>query len=398
MVKAPVSDEMQFKLGFDGQKFTVGVNKASGQLATFGKVVDKSAIELAKLEKKLLGFGLAALFTGMAIKNASQQALNATFKTFQEVTEGTMLYNQTLGRVSAAFQFLKFSIADAFLASSAGQFLLDMLVDIFDFVSGLPDEVQSGIAGFLLFTTVMGGLLMIIGQAYLGFLGLTSLMGVKALPLAAKLKSAFLLIAKAFVLIAILAGAIMLIVKVWNSEASFFEKFLTTFVIIMITLLVIAALFGIALTLPMMLAIALAGTLVAAFLLAPKEFELAFLKAIAAISKAIRFALAAPIAMIIGAIDSILKLAGFGGIGVNVSRKLDDFIQGGVGGGLSEKISTLEGEIEAQRAAKAEQEQGTSKKEDIKVFVEKVVTDSKEGLMTELREETQFNLGAGTGG
>ena len=354
----------------------------------FKDTLAKANIIQAQFEKKLLGVGLAALFTGMAIKNASQQALMATFKTFQTVTEGTIAYNQSIGRLSAAFEFLKFSIADAFLTSQLGQDLLELLINLFDFVSGLSPETQKFLAVILLVGVALGTVLMIAGQIGLAFLGITSAFGPKAVLLFTRLKIITMGILKGFALAAIVVGSVLLLIKVWNSEGNVFKKILVSAIILIVAMVAIAALFGLAINLPLIAAIALIVSIGAALKLAGKEMKLAFLEALLAINKALIKRLLDPIQQMLDLVNSVTG-SNFR-VGDTSRYAAKD---------LSNQIVETRREIQEQRAAKAEQEADTkgSTEKGMIFNIENINANNAEEFLTSLKETSLFNKGAGIG-
>ena len=89
------------------------INDTTGQFVSLGDAINRQVRMdnfnegLQTARRVLLGVGLASLFFGMAIRNAAQNAIKSFARTFTTVTEGTLLYNQTLGRLTAGFEFLK---------------------------------------------------------------------------------------------------------------------------------------------------------------------------------------------------------------------------------------------------------------------------------------------------
>jgi hypothetical protein len=308
--------------------------KASGaRMAAFQKRIKATGINLQKLEAFALGAGLALLFTGMAIKNAAQQALNATFKTFSEVTEGTMLYNESIGRLSAAFEFLKFSIADAFLTSSLGQGLLEIVINIFDFISGLNPNLRLFIALSLVALVILGGIAMFFGQALLASLGIIAVLK-------------------------LIGGAVLM-------------KMLIMFGgVLVVIFLIVGAIIGFDTILQHI----------------PVEFKLGFLKALRTIFNVIEALLISPLLMIVGIINAIRQAAGMST--VDIKAKLDKSF-------LDPKIAELEEEVAIKRAAEAEKESGTGSEAGTTFNIENINANNPEEFVTALKEASLFNKGAG---
>lgn len=130
---------------------------------------------IRKLRTNMLGFGLSALFTGMAIKRLGDAIIKSLVKTYLMATDEQSKFNQQLIAVQASFEFLKFSIVDALSQSDLVIGFIEGLIQltnrISEFVSKHP-LVAKLIGLFSVTAIVGGGLLMVIGQTTLGILGL----------------------------------------------------------------------------------------------------------------------------------------------------------------------------------------------------------------------------------
>jgi len=388
-------DQIGIELAAKTKKFTTPMTKASGQVANFDKSIQQASLGLKRFEKLFLGAGLAALFTGMAIKNAAQQALNATFKTFQTVTEGTMLYNETLGRLSAAFEFLKFQIAETFLTSELGKLLLDVLVGIFDKISGLPEEFQVLIGAGLVFFVILGGVLMVLGQMLLALLGIVAALefmgfttGASFLP---KLFLVLGVVAVIFGIFSLIVGAV-LAARDGNIELA--KKLILVATIVTFIAVVLALMFGAPIA-----AIAILIAFVVAMGLALKfagaEFKLAFFKAIRDIGNFMIKAMLEPINRVIRAFNRVRRMMG--------KSTLDQIKIPFTG--LDSTIAKAEQEVAANRAAKAEQEEKRDAfraGNNIQFFDSKIMANNVDDLLDSAEsakaELAQRNLLGGTGG
>lgn len=160
-------------------KGTGRVNKTLSDVEKKLKSVETRANRISsgirRAQAALLSFGLAALFAGMAVRNFAVKTFQRLITSFKEATEGSVLYASTLGKLAAAFEFLKFTIVDAFLASAFGQFLIETILNIVDAISSLIDN-NPALATlsiiFLSFAAVLGTLLMILGQVGLAMIPL----------------------------------------------------------------------------------------------------------------------------------------------------------------------------------------------------------------------------------
>lgn len=381
-----VMESISLNLKANVSSFNGAMKKVSKNIAAASKDTSKFTQIMAGAEKALLGIGLAALFTGMAIKNAAESALKSFTKTFTEVTEGTMLYNQSIGRLSAAFEFLKFSIADAFLTSTLGQQLLEVVFGVLDAFNDLDPSVKAFVFGGLLAVAIFGGLLMIAGQVALAFLAITTTLaiigGLLGLSFAATLGIA--------VVVALILGIFLLIgLAVLAAKFGAFDL-AAAFIAIALIVAGIAAVLAIMMGFPLVgiaiLAAAFAA-LIIGFKLGGLQFKLAFLKAIDSIGKAITFMIIEPINKIIRTINAIAGTS-FGQIQMQENTAIADKIRG------------VEAEIAAQQAAKAEQEadtKGSDSKGIRDIIIENLTSNNAEEFVTSLKETSLFNKGAGIG-
>ena len=315
--------------------FDKAVAATNSKLLLMQATAKKLGISLKNLEAFALGAGLALLFTGMAIKNAAQQALTATIKTFSTVTEGTMLYNQSIGRLAAAFEFLKFSIADAFLTSALGVGLLEVVIAIFDFISGTSDGFKALIAGGLVFLVIIGGIMMISGQILLFSLLFSA---------ALKLAASSLVVKLALGLVGVL-GAVGLLVIAFLLFVGFMK-------------------------------------------MAPAEVQLKFFRAFKAIGNFIEVALLSPLLAVLAIIDAAMRFLGKGGLDLDpLNKRLETSM-------FDPTIASLEQEVAANRAAAGEREKEATEKGTI-FNIENINANNADEFVTSLKEASLFNKGAG---
>lgn len=164
----------------------VNAKKAQQQLKTFDQIMDninkninKTTRSVDSLKGSIMSFGFAALFGGMALKAFSTKVLTSLVTSFTKARdEGDFLANKVMG-VSAAFEFLKFSIFDAFANSDFFIPIIDGIINmtnsISQFIAKNP-QLAAMIVVFAGIGVVVGSLLMLIGQLALGFLGIVGLM------------------------------------------------------------------------------------------------------------------------------------------------------------------------------------------------------------------------------
>jgi len=130
-----------------------------------------------KLQAAFLTLGFGFLFTGLAIKRFAETALRSIFNTFVTVVDGSDESLQNILALQAAFEFLKFSIAEALLQSELFQFLIDIAIQVIDFFTSLPESVKTGIGIALIGLLILGAVLSFIGQIFLGLIPLILLFG-----------------------------------------------------------------------------------------------------------------------------------------------------------------------------------------------------------------------------
>tara|TARA_R100001509_G_scaffold79882_3_gene44852 strand:- start:701 stop:2011 length:1311 start_codon:yes stop_codon:yes gene_type:complete len=376
------------------------INDTTGQFVSLGDAINRQVRMdnfnegLQTARRVLLGVGLASLFFGMAIRNAAQNAIKSFARTFATVTEGTLLYNQTLGRLTAGFEFLKFSIMDAFLASSFGRLLIEVLLDIITFITDLPQGIQAAIVPFLIIVAVAGFLLMVFGQIALVLLGVVEIFELflhhpKVMAkLMTKIKVIFAKIAVFLAVAAVVFATVAALIKIWNSEGNVFVKILVTAVILFFVMIAIAALLGITISAPFIALLAVIAAIAIGVKVAGAEMKLAFLKAALAINHAL-------IKFVIDPLQSVLDMVN---TVAGTNFRIGDTTRFAARD-LGNQILETQAEISQQRAAKSEQEADTkgSAEKGMIFNIENLNSNNAEEFITSLKETSLFNKGAGIG-
>jgi len=335
----------------DTNKLTKTVDRLNKKIDGFNKKANEFknfSNSLKRLQNLFLGMGLAALFGGMAIKNAAQQAIKGFTKVWTTVMDGSTAYNQSLGRLTASFQFLKFSIADAFLTSELGQSLIDVLISAMDWISSLSPATQKWIGYSLIIAFIFGMILMIVGQVALGFLGIIALATWLAVPLGiAALSTGLILLFVGLIVLGIfllIGGLIAMALGQKTVAKWFFIIAAIVFGILLILAIIFAA--------PMLGIIAFIGLVIAlglAFMNASDDFKLSFLKVISVISKAMFESLIFPIR---GLLLMASAIPGAAGKTASKAIAMLDRIKSKVG--FEGTIADLEAKIAARQAEQAE--------------------------------------------
>lgn len=99
-----------------------------------------------------LGIGLGMLFTSMTIHQRISNILNSIQQSYLEITKGQTLYSNSVNRLRASFEFLKFSIMNALERTPAGVSLMNTLTKIVDKFAEFADAHPT-----LAFTFLFGG-------------------------------------------------------------------------------------------------------------------------------------------------------------------------------------------------------------------------------------------------
>ncbi len=128
------------------------------------------------LQNAMLGVGLSMLFTGMAIKRFTDTALMAIFNTYSMALGEQSEFAQKTNELRAAWEFFKFSLMDALVATGVFDYLLQKVLVLLNWFRGLNDEQKAFWGKLLIFGSIAGGLMMILGQTVLALLAPLAIM------------------------------------------------------------------------------------------------------------------------------------------------------------------------------------------------------------------------------
>jgi len=196
----------------------VGMENATRRVQRAQDKLDKS---MRQMRRRYLGFGLAMLFSGMALKRFATTALRSLLNTWTTIMDKTAKYTNTVGKVTAAWEFLKFSIIDAFLASEMGRDFIEMLFNFIEWINNLSDSWKVTLAMIVIGLIVIGTLMLFFGQSFLFIFGVSQMLNV-SMAVTAGLLSVYLL---AIILIGIgLVG----LYKGWDDLDSITAKVIAT--------------------------------------------------------------------------------------------------------------------------------------------------------------------------
>ena len=153
---------------FDKNSSAQGLQHLSNNMRAFGKVTQNSFNAGAMSASRFDGRLLSLLFTGMALQRAFQGILRSFVNTFQKAEGDTSELRQSTTRLSAAWEFLKFSIFDA-LNTPFFINIIDGIVKVLNFFSQLTPKAKLSILAVIAGLTLLGGALMVIAQISLAW-------------------------------------------------------------------------------------------------------------------------------------------------------------------------------------------------------------------------------------
>ncbi len=155
-------------------------NKNANQLNQVNKSMNNVDKSVGKINKRLGTFDmrlLSLLFGGMALQRAFGRVLRSVFDTFKRAEDSTSGLNQATVRLSASWEFLKFSIIDALNTD----FFIGMIDGLIRFINRLSQLDSKFKVAFLTVSSglfIIGGAMLIIGQFKLAW---DSIMGTEGL-------------------------------------------------------------------------------------------------------------------------------------------------------------------------------------------------------------------------
>jgi hypothetical protein len=184
--------------------------------------------------RHMLGAGLSMLFTGMALKRFADGALRGMLTVYKDATDNTDSFTNTTNRLSAAWTFFKFSFIDALANDDAILGMLDNVITFVDWLSSLSPETKEWLVILLFVLAVIGGIMMVVGQTALFFIGLV------AISMILGVSVGVIVLVLAIIIIVILA--VIAIWKIWNGSGSKTQKIIKTIIVVLLVILVIIAL------------------------------------------------------------------------------------------------------------------------------------------------------------
>ena len=158
----------------NGMRFVNGmgiIDKYTGNVVDYTKATRMAAMQTKRFRFEFLSL----LFFGMFLQRTFKRLTISTTTFFMKVTEGQTEAGQGITRLSASWQFLKFTIGDA-IAST----LLPLIPTLTDVIEKIADWIEQNpkLASTISISgVILGGFLLIVGTLYLGLKGLGSVLG-----------------------------------------------------------------------------------------------------------------------------------------------------------------------------------------------------------------------------
>ncbi len=165
--------------------FNERLNKVGMSMNSVGRITDVGTGRFVKMEQAVAAVSrtmgglnkrastfdmrlLSLLFGGMALQRAFGGVLRGLFNTFSKAEDNTSGLSQATTRLSASWEFMKFSIMDALNT----EFFIGMIDGLINFIDWLSQLDSKWKVTFLAVSTglfLLGGTMMLIGQFKLGW-------------------------------------------------------------------------------------------------------------------------------------------------------------------------------------------------------------------------------------
>lgn len=130
---------------------------------------------MIRLQRALLQFNLSIMFFGMQMQRTFQGIAQASLTTFNKLNTDTESANNTMTRLGAAMEGVRYVIGDAI--NAALEPMEGILMNILDWVMEITDNNQDWIGWAIIIGVIVGGIMMLVGQLGLLFIGIAALTG-----------------------------------------------------------------------------------------------------------------------------------------------------------------------------------------------------------------------------
>ena len=166
------SSKMQLKLGdLSGNKAVLeNLNNEWG-------VMKNKMSNVVRETTRFKGELLSIMFFGMAITRVFGGFLRAAYQSFSTAVEGTDAANNSVQRLSAAWEFFKFGLIDALMNSGFFQWMIAGLIGIINWFGSLSETGRTWVVGLIAAAVVVGTIFTLIGLVGLGITGVSMTMG-----------------------------------------------------------------------------------------------------------------------------------------------------------------------------------------------------------------------------
>ena len=229
-------------------KATAGIKKTKEGVDNLTKSTNKLGSAANASKNALLGFGLSALFSGMALSRATGAALNSILNVSKIAGSEMTAFNVQTQRLIANWEFFKYTFLDALGQNELFMTFVDFLIQLVNWFAELNPEKKVIAIGALAGAFTIGKISSFVGQVGLAVLGFKAMKELGLLPFFTKLGVFLLTVAAGFIIISF---GFALIKNKWESDAPILEKIIFSLGIALLALGAIALILGSAIALPL---------------------------------------------------------------------------------------------------------------------------------------------------
>lgn len=207
--KLSAKTQLNMKPGFtDVDDVLISTKNGIRNLDTEFKAMGNRQKKLRKEAKDFKMEYLGIMFAGMAMQRFFGGFISGAFRTFNTITEGTKLANNSVNQLRAAWEFFKFSLISALMASPMFQQLVQQVIRLVNWFGNLSPKTQAWIAGILIVLAALGAVLFVVGQIVLGASSIMMAFGITGKEILAFLKGLFA-VKKVFLFLKLLSSEFM---------------------------------------------------------------------------------------------------------------------------------------------------------------------------------------------
>ena len=172
------------------------------------KKLNKTMDVTKGLFRKWLGLGLGMLFVGMALQKTFGTWLRTMYTEYIEIVGRTNEFTQSMGRLNAAWTYLKFTIIDTIQTSPLLMGFIKWAITFIDKMSVIMEKHGSLVIVLMVIAFVIGSIMLVFGQIFLFAIGIAAAMGIGILP-------ALIFI---FGIIIYILEFVWIMYEIWNSD------------------------------------------------------------------------------------------------------------------------------------------------------------------------------------